>query len=166
MRNRSRLSQEARTMSLTCLPRRMSQDLRVLRPCFRHRHQLVFSWLLVLPLVYGDWATLKALAGMAPGVWPSSTTVTYCARATGARSLAVVVCRPSLAGFSSTRGWHPLSGGRQLPQGQPGLQASDGPENAPQPVPSIASCKSLTPILEDRILQVLFETHPRFITIR
>jgi hypothetical protein len=24
----------------------------------------------------------------------------------------------------------------------------------------------LTPILEDRILQVLFETHPRFITIR
>src|SRR6266540_4552025 len=85
MRNLSRLSQEARTMSLTCLPRQVSQDLRVLRPCFRHRHQLVFSWLLVLHLVYGDWATLKALARMAPGVWPISTTVAYGARATGAR---------------------------------------------------------------------------------
>jgi Transposase DDE domain len=53
-------------MSLTCLPRRVSQYLRVLEPCFRHRHQLVFSWLLVLPLVYGERATLKALARHGP----------------------------------------------------------------------------------------------------
>jgi hypothetical protein len=53
-------------MSLTCLPRRMSQCLRVLEPCFHYRHQLVFSWLLVLPLVYGERATLKALARHGP----------------------------------------------------------------------------------------------------
>jgi hypothetical protein len=34
-------------MALTCLPRRVSQGLRVLGPCFHRRHQLVFSWLLV-----------------------------------------------------------------------------------------------------------------------
>jgi hypothetical protein len=49
-------------MSLTCLPRCVSECLRVLRPCFRHRHHLVFSWLLVLHLVYGERASLKALA--------------------------------------------------------------------------------------------------------
>jgi hypothetical protein len=38
----------------------------VLGPCFRHRHQLVFSWLLVLHLVYGERATLKALARHGP----------------------------------------------------------------------------------------------------
>jgi hypothetical protein len=53
-------------MSLTCLPRRISQHLRVLEPCFRHRHQLVFSWLLVLHLVYGERANLKALARHGP----------------------------------------------------------------------------------------------------
>ena len=53
-------------MSLTCLPPRVSQCLRVLGPCFRHRHQLVFSWLLVLHLVYGERANLKALARPGP----------------------------------------------------------------------------------------------------
>ena len=53
-------------MSLTCLPRRVSQCLRVLGPCFRHRHQVVFSWLLVLHLVYGERANLKALARHGP----------------------------------------------------------------------------------------------------
>ncbi len=53
-------------MSLTCLPRRVSQGLRVLEPCFRHRHQLVFSWLLVWHLVYGERANLKALARHGP----------------------------------------------------------------------------------------------------
>jgi hypothetical protein len=53
-------------MSFTCLPRRVSQCLRVLEPCFHDRHQLVFSWLLVLPLVYGARATLKALARHGP----------------------------------------------------------------------------------------------------
>jgi hypothetical protein len=51
---------------LTCLPRCVSQCLRVLGPCFRHRHQLVFSWLLVLPLVYGERANLTALARYGP----------------------------------------------------------------------------------------------------
>jgi hypothetical protein len=53
-------------MSLTCLPRRVSQGLRVLGPCFHHRPQRVLSWLLVLPLVYGERATLKALARPGP----------------------------------------------------------------------------------------------------
>jgi Transposase DDE domain len=48
----SRIAQEAMTMSLPCLPRRVSQYLGVLEPCFRHWHQLVFSWLLVLPMVH------------------------------------------------------------------------------------------------------------------
>jgi hypothetical protein len=49
-------------MSLTCLPPQVSQGLRVLGPCFRHRHQLVFSWLLVLHIIYGERANLQALA--------------------------------------------------------------------------------------------------------
>jgi hypothetical protein len=53
-------------MSLTCLPRHVSQYLRVLEPCFRHRHQLVFGWLLVLHIVYGDRANLKALGRHGP----------------------------------------------------------------------------------------------------
>jgi hypothetical protein len=53
-------------MSLTCLPRHVSQCLRVLGPCFRHRHQLIFSWLLVLHLRYGERANLKALARHGP----------------------------------------------------------------------------------------------------
>jgi uncharacterized protein (DUF2249 family) len=53
-------------MSLTCLPSHVSQSLRVLGPCFRHRHQLAFSWLLVLPLLYGERANLKALARHGP----------------------------------------------------------------------------------------------------
>jgi hypothetical protein len=53
-------------MSLTCLPQRVAQCVRVLGPCFRHRHLLVFSWLLVLHLVYGERANLKALARHGP----------------------------------------------------------------------------------------------------
>jgi hypothetical protein len=54
-------------MSLTCLPTWVSQGLRVLGPCFRHRHHLVFSWLLVLHLIDGARAHLKALARHGPG---------------------------------------------------------------------------------------------------
>ena len=64
-------------MSLTCLPRRVSQCLRVLGPCFPHWHHLVFSWLLVLHLVYGERANLKALSRQAPSIWPTST-ITGC----------------------------------------------------------------------------------------
>jgi hypothetical protein len=53
-------------MSLTCLPRRVSQCLRVLGPCIHHRHHLVFSWLLVWHLVYGERANLRALARHGP----------------------------------------------------------------------------------------------------
>jgi hypothetical protein len=49
-------------MSLTCLPRCVSQCLRVLGPCFHHRHHLVFSGLLVLHLISGDRANLKELS--------------------------------------------------------------------------------------------------------
>src|SRR5919108_4927286 len=60
------MPQEARTMSLTCLPRCVSQCLRVLGPCFRHRHRLVFSWLLVWHRVSGERSTLKELARHGP----------------------------------------------------------------------------------------------------
>jgi hypothetical protein len=53
-------------MSLTCLPPQVSQGLRVLGPCFRHRHQLVFSWLLVLHIIYGERANRQALARHGP----------------------------------------------------------------------------------------------------
>src|SRR5262245_61566059 len=62
----SRIAQEARTMSLTRLPCTVSQCLRVLGPCFHHRHHLVFSWLLGLHLVYGDRANLKELGRHGP----------------------------------------------------------------------------------------------------
>jgi hypothetical protein len=53
-------------MLLTRLPDHVLPHLRVLRSCFRYRQHLVFSWLLVLHLVYGDRANLKALARHGP----------------------------------------------------------------------------------------------------
>jgi hypothetical protein len=53
-------------MALTCLPQRIARCLRGLGPCCRHRHLLVFRWLLVLHLVYGERANLKALARHGP----------------------------------------------------------------------------------------------------
>jgi hypothetical protein len=38
-------------MAPTYLPPQVSQCLRVLEPRFRHRHQLVFSWRLVLRII-------------------------------------------------------------------------------------------------------------------
>jgi hypothetical protein len=58
--------QEARTRSLTGLPPQESQGLRVLGPCVRHRHQLVFRWLLVRHLISGERAHLHALARPGP----------------------------------------------------------------------------------------------------
>jgi hypothetical protein len=54
-------------MSLTCLPHRVSQCVRVLRPCFRYRHHLLFSWLLVLHIVYGHRANVYAFSRHGPG---------------------------------------------------------------------------------------------------
>src|ERR671924_1305492 len=62
----SRLAQEARTMSLSWLPRRVSQGLRVLGPCFHHRHPRGFRWRLGLPRVYGDRANGKELSRHGP----------------------------------------------------------------------------------------------------
>jgi hypothetical protein len=56
-------------MFLTCLPPRVSQGLRMLGPCFRHQHQLVFSWLLVLHSLDGERAHLQALARHGPAHW-------------------------------------------------------------------------------------------------
>jgi hypothetical protein len=53
-------------MSFTCLPRHVSECLRVLGPCFRHRHHLVFCWLVVLHLIYGDRGNLKELSRHGP----------------------------------------------------------------------------------------------------
>jgi hypothetical protein len=40
--------------------------LHVLRPMFRHRHHLVFCWLLVCQAVYQEKATLTGLAWLTP----------------------------------------------------------------------------------------------------
>lgn len=53
-------------MRLTRLPKSVSQYLRVLGPCFHNRHHLVFSWLLLLHMIYGREANLKALARKGP----------------------------------------------------------------------------------------------------
>jgi hypothetical protein len=53
-------------MSLTCLPHRVTQCLGVLKPCFRYRHHLIFCWLLVLHLIYGQRANVQALARHGP----------------------------------------------------------------------------------------------------
>src|SRR5262249_52696107 len=53
------------------------------------------------------------------------------------QDLAVVVCRPGPAGFSASRRWPPVSGGRQHPEGQARPQASRGPDDTSQPAPSL-----------------------------
>jgi hypothetical protein len=53
-------------MLLTRVPDHVLPHLRVLRCCFRDRQPLVFSWRLVLHLVYGDRANLQALARHGP----------------------------------------------------------------------------------------------------
>ena len=53
-------------MSLTHLPCRVAQYLRVLRPCFRYRPHLLFSGLLVLPIVYGHRANVYTLSRHGP----------------------------------------------------------------------------------------------------
>ena len=50
----------------TCLPKPVANCLHVLRPMFRHRHHLVFCWLLVCQAVYQEKATLTGLARLAP----------------------------------------------------------------------------------------------------
>jgi Transposase DDE domain len=51
---------------LTCLPKQVVNWLQVLRPMFRHRHHLVFCWLLVCQAIYQDKATVTGLARLAP----------------------------------------------------------------------------------------------------
>lgn len=53
-------------LRLTCLPKNVSNLLHTIRPLFRHRHHLVFGWILVLHLVYRDKATLRELSRSAP----------------------------------------------------------------------------------------------------
>jgi Transposase DDE domain len=50
----------------TCLPKHIANWLQVLRPMFRHRHHLIFCWLLVCQAVYQEKATIKGLARLAP----------------------------------------------------------------------------------------------------
>jgi hypothetical protein len=40
--------------------------LQVLRPMFRHRHHLIFCWLLIYQATYQEKATIKGLARLAP----------------------------------------------------------------------------------------------------
>jgi hypothetical protein len=53
-------------LPFTCLPKNVSNWLQVLRPMFRHRHHLVFCWLLVCQAVYQEKATITGLARIAP----------------------------------------------------------------------------------------------------
>ena len=53
-------------LQFTCLPKAVSNWLQVLRPIFRHRHHLVFCWLLVCQVIYQEKATVKGLARLAP----------------------------------------------------------------------------------------------------
>jgi hypothetical protein len=53
-------------IQLTCLPKQVANWLHVLQPMFRHRHHLVFCWLLVCQAVYQDKATLTGLARLTP----------------------------------------------------------------------------------------------------
>jgi hypothetical protein len=72
-------------MFLTCLPRRVSQCLRVLGPCFRHRHRLVFSWLLVFNSSLGSRPTSRRWPIMARCISPTTTAGGCCMRPTGRR---------------------------------------------------------------------------------
>jgi hypothetical protein len=107
-------------MSLTCLPRRVSQGLRGLRPCVRHRHPLVCSGLLVWPLVYGERANLKALARHGPAPLASQHyRRLWCARSWGTKTWlgwcadhAVQAFPPPEAGLLSLVGDHTLTGQR------------------------------------------------------
>src|SRR2546428_4942604 len=53
-------------LQLTCLPTPVSNWLQVLRPMFRHRHHVVFCWLLVCQAIDQAKATVKGLARLAP----------------------------------------------------------------------------------------------------
>jgi hypothetical protein len=124
-------------MSLTCLPRHVSQGLRGLGPCFRQRHQLIFSWLLVWPLVYGERAHLNALARHGPSplayqpyrrlLWAAS----WCTK-----TLPWWFADQALQAFPPPRRPYAVSGRRQSAQGHARAQASGGPQHALEPVPS------------------------------
>lgn len=49
-------------LPFTWLPKHVSNWRQVLRPMCRHRHHLVFCWLLVCQAIYQEKATLKGLA--------------------------------------------------------------------------------------------------------
>ena len=51
---------------VTCLPKHISNRLQVLRSMLRHRHHLIFGWLLVCQAVDQEKATIKGLARLAP----------------------------------------------------------------------------------------------------
>lgn len=53
-------------LQFTCLPKPVCNWLQVLRPMFRHRHHLVFCWLVVCQAIYQEKATVKGLARLAP----------------------------------------------------------------------------------------------------
>jgi hypothetical protein len=51
----------------TCLPKPVCHWLQVVRPMFRHRHHLIFCWLVVCQAIYQENATVTGLARLAPG---------------------------------------------------------------------------------------------------
>ena len=53
-------------LSLTRLPSNVRYILRGTQQFFHFRHYLIFSWTLVLPLVYHDKATLQGLVRLGP----------------------------------------------------------------------------------------------------
>jgi hypothetical protein len=130
-------------MSLTCLPCRVSQCLRVLGPCVRHRHRLVCSGLLVLHLVYGERANRKAVArhGPAPLAYQHDRRLPGTAYGCTKTWLWWFAAQVRQA-FPPIRGWPPLSGRRQDAPGHAGAPAAGGSEHASQPVPSFCLWRS------------------------
>jgi len=53
-------------LQFTCLPKHVSHWRQVLRPMFRHRHRLVFCWVLVCQAVYQEKAPITGLARLTP----------------------------------------------------------------------------------------------------
>ena len=77
---------ETPMLQLSRLPQNVSYFLRGTQHFFRFRHHLVFSWTLILLLVYQDKATLHGLSRMGPKhicEWPTQLQNSHPSRSQG-----------------------------------------------------------------------------------
>ena len=71
-------------LALTRLPSNVRYVLQGTQQFFHFRHHLIFSWVLVLLLVYQDKATLQGLVRLGPKHVCECICVVFCARRIGA----------------------------------------------------------------------------------